>query len=84
MISGALPAKACPEKKEPMPGNGNMDTTIYNAKLFNTFVSKLLSGNVYDYDFFKKKNDPDDEDNSWEAVYRLMRCPKPKARGAGC
>lgn len=63
-----------------------MDTTIYDTKLFNTFVRKQPTGNVYEKEFYKDSDfcDPDDEGNSWEAVYRLMRCPKPKARGAGC
>ena len=60
-----------------------MDTSKYVLIILNTFVRKPPHAGVYEEEFYKDtKFDPDDDGNSWESVYRLMRCPKPKAKGA--
>ena len=69
-----------------MCGLDNMDTSKYALIILNTFVRKTPAVGVYEKEFYECPDffDPDDEGNSWEAVYRLMRCPKPKTKVVGC
>ena len=61
-----------------------MDAIRYVLIILKTYVRKQSHVGVYEEEFYKDTEfDPDDDGNSWESVYRLMRCPKPKARGAG-